>query len=80
MYLILPKDDALSRNNEESISRGCQPPTIYWWASTELADGNIALHVDDGNGLTDDEIAQCVKELPNGSENVDRWGIIDSND
>lgn len=63
MYLILPKEEALARNNQEAISRGCESPTIYWWASTELADGTIALHVGDGDGLTEDELKMCVTTI-----------------
>jgi hypothetical protein len=68
MYLILPKDEALARNNKEAISRGCEPPTIYWWASTELADGTIALDVGDGEVLTDLELTMCVTEINNTND------------
>ena len=65
MYLILPKEEALARNNQEAISRNCVSPTLYWWHMIEGV-GQTALDVEDGKGLTDDEKKECVKELPVG--------------
>ncbi len=65
MILILDKQEGLKRNSTEAVKRGCTSPTIYWWSWTELKDNKIALNVGDGDGLTKDELAQCVDELPN---------------
>jgi hypothetical protein len=39
--------------------------TIYWWAFDVLPNGIVALNVGDGEGLSADELAACVAELPN---------------
>ena len=63
MYLILPNDQAHQRNQHEAAKRGCGTVTTEWWAYY-TADDMTALDVQDGDGLTDDELAQCVDELP----------------
>lgn len=63
-YLILPKDEALARNNQEAIKRGCQAPTIYWWSWGYINSDTIWLSVEDGDGLTPDELNSLVDELP----------------
>lgn len=63
MYLILPNKQATKRNQTEATKRGCRGNTNEWW-NYYTADDLTALCVQDGDGLTDDELAQCVDELP----------------
>jgi hypothetical protein len=65
MYLILPKEEALARNNQEAISRNCVSPTLYWWHMI-VGDELTAIDVEDGDGLTGEEALECVGELPVG--------------
>lgn len=57
MYLILDKDAARERNLKAAKD-------LKWkhglrWAEIELTDGNVALDVNDGEGLNDDELVNC---------------------
>jgi len=63
MYLELPTLEAIERNHEEAVKRGCSGTTLEWWACTQV-DDNIYLHVLDGDGLTPEELAECVDTLP----------------
>lgn len=63
MYLILPTEQAKSRNKLEAQKRGCGQVTLKWWSEI-TADGETALNVGDGNGLTEVELTQTVNELP----------------
>jgi hypothetical protein len=65
MHLLLTEEEALLRNREEATKRGCEMSTIYWWAFDVLPNGVVALNVGDGEGLSEDELAMCVEELPN---------------
>jgi len=64
MYLKLPIEDAIERNNFESFKRGCSTSTCEWWSVIELKEG-LVLDVGDGDGLTKAELKLCVKELDN---------------
>ena len=63
MYLILTTEQAESRNMQEATSRGCNGVTVKWWSEITV-DGETALNVGDGDGLTPEELAQCVEDLP----------------
>ena len=63
MYLILPTEQAEQRNSLEATKRSCGDVTLFWW-SQNTVEGETALNVGDGDGLTPDELAQCVSELP----------------
>ena len=65
MFLILPTSEATERNRQEAVGRGCDSSTIEWWDFKDLGNGTTALLVNDGQGLSDEEIAMCVEELPN---------------
>lgn len=64
MYLILPKEEALVRNNQEAIKRGCTPPTVFWWSWDQLTPDTVWMSVGDGDGLTEEELNMCVENLP----------------
>lgn len=59
MYLILPKKEASERNIQAAIDAGWTVPNGKIWSEIELTDGNIALDVNDGEGLTDDDLPNC---------------------
>ena len=66
MYLIfLNKNEANIRNITEAVKRGCDMVNTnrVWSVAKEYEDGKIALNVEDGEGLTDDELSRCVNEL-----------------
>lgn len=65
MYLIFAnKNEADLRNIAEAVKRGCDMVnTNRAWSMIELEDGRVALNVEDGEGLTDDELSRCVNEL-----------------
>ena len=65
MYLELPTIKAIKRNKLEAITRGCSGTTNEWWAWSAYDHDTIRyLHVLDGNGLSPEEIAECVETLP----------------
>lgn len=64
MYLILPTEEAKERNALEALKRGCKHPTTAWWSTSQINNNMAALHVMDGDGLTDSELEMCVDELP----------------
>ena len=65
MYLELPTLEAIERNQLEALKRGCSGTTDQWWAWSEFKDDTIRyLHVLDGKGLSPEEIAECVDNLP----------------
>tara|TARA_R110000850_G_scaffold237305_1_gene362051 strand:+ start:357 stop:587 length:231 start_codon:yes stop_codon:yes gene_type:complete len=65
MYLRLPTSEAIERNQLEATKRGCSGTTDQWWAWSEYEDDTIRyLHVLDGDGLSPEEIAECVDNLP----------------
>jgi hypothetical protein len=58
------KEAAEIRNMVEAARRKCDMLTTRsWWAVVSGSDG-LALDVGDGDGLTVDELAQCVDVLP----------------
>lgn len=63
MYLILTDKEAEERNCEEACKRGCKT-TKFWWNAIKLKDGYTALDVGDGDGLSKDELKDCVDKLP----------------
>ena len=61
LYLILPTAQAQERNSiqaEGLVSK-------WLWDSKDLGDGTTALLVNDGEGLSAEELAMCVGELNN---------------
>ena len=60
-YLILPTAEAQERNSIHING----VVTEYLWESKDLGNGTTALLVNDGQGLSDEEIAMCVNKLPN---------------
>ncbi len=62
MWLILSTKEANELNQQQAVKRGCKI-VRYWWRSKTF-DGNTALDVEDGDGLAEDYLSQCVKELP----------------
>jgi hypothetical protein len=69
MILIFnTKEERDIRNMIEAVKRGCDMVTTkMWWSNLEENEyPNVwGLLVGDGAGLTEDELAQCVNELPN---------------
>lgn len=63
MYLILPTEQAEARNAQEAQNRNCGDVTTKWWSEVTI-EGETALNVGDGNGLTELELTQTVNELP----------------
>ena len=63
MYLIITTEQAEQRNRQEATSRGCSGVTVKWWSEITI-EGETALNVGDGEGLTEEELNQCVEELP----------------
>ena len=61
LYLILPTSEAQERNSIQSPGLVTQ----WLWESKDLGNGTTALLVNDGQGLSEDELAMCVEELPN---------------
>ena len=65
LYLILEPQAAYIRNVTEAIKRGCDlSTTSKWWSEVVLEDGRVALKVQDGSGLSPEELAACVTKLP----------------
>jgi hypothetical protein len=60
-YLILPTAEAKERNSIQSDGLVSQ----WLWESKDLENGTTALFVNDGQGLSEEELAACVTELPN---------------
>lgn len=60
-YLILPTAEAQERNSIQSDGLVSK----WLWESKDLGNGTTALLVNDGQGLSDEEIAMCVNKLPN---------------
>lgn len=61
LYLILPTAEAQERNSIQSPGLVTQ----WLWEMKDLGNGTTALFVNDGQGLSEEELASCVKELPN---------------
>lgn len=57
MYLIL--DQAAARKRNIKAAEDLKWKHGLRWAEIELTDGNIALDVNDGEGLTDDDLPNC---------------------
>lgn len=67
MYIIYPtRQQALDRSNQMAISKGCQPPTNYWWpVYGHSTDTTAAIDLlSSTEGLTPAEIAARVTDLP----------------
>ena len=65
LYLILEPQAAYIRNVTEAIKRNCNiETTSEWWSEVVLEDGRVALKVQDGSGLSPEELASCVEFLP----------------
>lgn len=65
MYLELPTPEAIERNHQEAVKRGCSGTTLQWWAYFEYDNDTVRyLDVLDGDGLSPEEIAECVDTLP----------------
>lgn len=60
-YLILPTAEAQERNSIHING----VVTEYLWEYKDLGNGTTALFVNHGDGLSEDELAMCVEELPN---------------
>jgi len=68
MYLILDHKEAELRNCYEALKRGWNMyRTKKWWQEI-VSESQTALVVGDMDGLTEDEIGQCVAKLPKGFE------------
>ena len=64
MYLILPIKEAQTRNCTEAKNRGCDTTTEWWDEIVSMKGDEVALIVKDGSGLSEEELADCVKVLP----------------
>ena len=66
MYLIFTTYEEADTRNRKAIDDLGYPTgtTIKKWIEIETTDGRFALDVGNGEGLTDEEIAKCVDELP----------------
>tara|TARA_R110000751_G_scaffold29245_1_gene75468 strand:+ start:43 stop:267 length:225 start_codon:yes stop_codon:yes gene_type:complete len=65
MYLILTTPKADIRNKQEAVKRGWKVPNAKVWSENFNDKGDYcALAVGDGEGLTKDELAECVDNLP----------------
>jgi len=63
MYLILNIEEALIRNRKAAVDVGWNVPDGQRW-SYIIHGEECALDVEDGEGLTEIEIEQCVQQLP----------------
>jgi hypothetical protein len=67
MYLIFKTiKEAKERSLVEGFRRGLgdKQTTRYWWGiSYEYEDGRAVLNVGDGNGLSEEELNNCVNEI-----------------
>jgi len=61
LYLILPTAEAQERNSIQADGSVTQ----WLWEMKDLGNGTTALFVIDGQGLSEEELAACVEELPN---------------
>ena len=66
MFLIFDTHELGEVRNRQAITDlgWTQGTTTMRWAYTDLEDGRYALDVEDGDGLTEEELAQCVNVLP----------------
>lgn len=66
MWLILENEEAKLRNCYEALKRKCDMVTTK--AAWNYIEGktHTALDVDEGDGLTEEELGACVDELPKG--------------
>jgi len=68
MFLEIDSIEAAKeRSLTEAKKYSLEEPTRYWW-SWITHEGKVYLSVDRGEGLTDEELALCVKELPEEDE------------
>lgn len=66
MYLIFETLQASEeRNLIEAMRRGCDLKTTnrVWSISKKYENGRVALNVGDGEGLTEEELNNCVETL-----------------
>lgn len=68
MFLILPHNEAKQRNIKAGKDIGLKGTeggtTMYRWKMEPLNAESTYLNVLDGDGLTEEELAACVDELP----------------
>ena len=66
MYLIFDTHELAEVRNTQAITDLGWPQgtTTMRWAYTDLEDSRCALDVEDGDGLSQEELAQCVNVLP----------------
>lgn len=57
MYYVASKKKARERNQKGAEDLGWKEGLR--WAEIELTDGSVALDVNDGEGLNDDELVNC---------------------
>jgi len=65
MYLqFKTKQEAEERSLIEAMRRGCDLVTSkYWWTTPIPFEDIYVIDVEDGNGLTEDELARCIEDL-----------------
>ena len=71
MYLIFDTHEEMETRNAKGVT-GTDPEDLGWsegttkyrWADIELDNGKWALNVGNGEGLTEEELANCVTQLP----------------
>jgi hypothetical protein len=63
MYLILSHTEAEKLNISQGKEVNLKGTSVYRWLAIK-GDSKTALDVEDGEGLTDDEINKCVEVLP----------------
>lgn len=67
MYLILENNEAKERNRNAGIEIGLKGEaggsTLYRWQMIGINETTTALNVEDGDGLTEDELKKCVEKI-----------------
>jgi len=63
MYLTLPHKEAEKRNRERGEAMELKGTSIYIW-SVIVGDTLTAIDVEDGDGLTEDELKECTDKIP----------------
>jgi len=65
-YLILPTAQAQERNSIQSEGLVSE----WLWEMKDLVNGTTALLVNNGEGLSEEELAMCVTEINNTNNGV----------